>query len=756
VRPPPFAASRLLAPLALGALALVFWWFRIVVPAAAPDLTTTDLRLFFYPTYLVLFGRLADGELPLWNPYQLCGLPALGSPQGGLFYPPHLLFLVLPSNVALAVLAVGHLLFLVLSTVWFARRVGLSATAAALAAVSFAFGGVVRGWLLEPPLLEAVAWLPFGAIAVVDLVRRPGARVTARLAAATAMSWLAGGPQATVYVLYAWSTLWLAILIGERPPASRWLVAGALYAGAIALGTLTAGAQLVPAVEMAGQGVRALHPLGGSRAELWTFVTNQTTGPGSRFSPVALVLLAAVPFARGRRALGWWCLLVGGFALVLAEGPLTPIFPVYFALPAIAWFRNPGHLLLLTDFTIAIAAAIALDVLWTRDAGGGRRFGAARLAVVATAIALVAGRLRWGVHLPVLLPAAVALLAIGPWRRSPAAAVIVLALAVAEAFLAPPNTALLPYRGAGAAEYGTADDVYAGLRAQLGSDRVWIMREPFMSGAFAPKLASVHRVRSLDDYEAITLRRQAEYFTWLLERRSRPALPNTLFAGMLTTNIATATLGRLRAQRRLLDLTATRLILMPIRGGGPLDPLLPMALRLRPLPSPRADLALFENPSSLPRAFVTYRAATAPPMDVLLKRLSAPTFDPLQASYVEASPLPPDDAAPARGRPATIVRDDEEVVEIEATLDAPGLVVLADSFYPGWRATVDDVPAEILATNHLFRGVRAPAGTHRVRFVYRPASVLIGRGASFAGLIILATLFVAPAFGRGRRPAQPS
>ena len=53
------------------------------------------------------------------------------------------------------------------------------------------------------------------------------------------------------------------------------------------------------------------------------------------------------------------------------------------------------------------------------------------------------------------------------------------------------------------------------------------------------------------------------------------------------------------------------------------------------------------------------------------------------------------------------------------------------------------------------RRVRAPAGTHRVRFVYRPASVIIGRGATFAGLIVLVALLVIPAFGRGR-VAQPS
>jgi hypothetical protein len=162
---------------------------------------------------------------------------------------------------------------------------------------------------------------------------------------------------------------------------------------------------------------------------------------------------------------------------------------------------------------------------------------------------------------------------------------------------------------------------------------------------------------------------------------------------------------------------------------------------------PTPHLAVFENPAALPRAFVTYRARTAPPEpDALLALMSADGFDPLVESFVEGPPLGAEDATP-RGHAATFVRDDETVVELDVTLERPGLVVLADSFYPGWHATVDGAPAAIVATNHLFRGVPAPAGVHRVRFVYAPASVRIGAIVSGLGVLVLAWL----ALG-GRRP----
>src|SRR6185295_9130912 len=120
----------LLLALGLSALVVAFWWLRLVAPGRFPRPATTDIRFFFYPLYLALFARAGHGELPLWNPYQLCGLPWLGSPQGGLFYPPHLLYLVLPTHQALAALGVLHLVLVALGTALFARRAGLGAAAA--------------------------------------------------------------------------------------------------------------------------------------------------------------------------------------------------------------------------------------------------------------------------------------------------------------------------------------------------------------------------------------------------------------------------------------------------------------------------------------------------------------------------------------------------------------------------------------------------------------------------------------------------
>jgi uncharacterized membrane protein YfhO len=90
----------------------------------------------------------------------------------------------------------------------------------------------------------------------------------------------------------------------------------------------------------------------------------------------------------------------------------------------------------------------------------------------------------------------------------------------------------------------------------------------------------------------------------------------------------------------------------------------------------------------------------------------------------------------------TITHDHPQRVELTALLRSPGLVVVADIFYPGWTLTVNGRPAEILRTNRAMRGVALPAGTHRLVFRYGPMSFRIGAALSLMGLIVLATLGV--------------
>jgi Bacterial membrane protein YfhO len=88
-------------------------------------------------------------------------------------------------------------------------------------------------------------------------------------------------------------------------------------------------------------------------------------------------------------------------------------------------------------------------------------------------------------------------------------------------------------------------------------------------------------------------------------------------------------------------------------------------------------------------------------------------------------------------------------VEVEVQGAADGLLVLADPWYPQWKVTVDGRPAELLRVDHAFRGVRVPAGSHRVVFTYEDRALQVGLVVSAVSVLGLAGLWL---WRRRRRP----
>ncbi|MGO9846361.1 MAG: YfhO family protein [Methylocella sp.] len=78
------------------------------------------------------------------------------------------------------------------------------------------------------------------------------------------------------------------------------------------------------------------------------------------------------------------------------------------------------------------------------------------------------------------------------------------------------------------------------------------------------------------------------------------------------------------------------------------------------------------------------------------------------------------------------------------------MVILADTYYPGWRLTIDGKPAPILRANRMMRGAAVRAGVHRLVYTYEPSSFRIGLIVSLAGAIVLLALVWSPASVRSR------
>jgi hypothetical protein len=140
----------------------------------------------------------------------------------------------------------------------------------------------------------------------------------------------------------------------------------------------------------------------------------------------------------------------------------------------------------------------------------------------------------------------------------------------------------------------------------------------------------------------------------------------------------------------------------------------------------------------LPRAFITHQAEVISDPDQAIARLRDPGFDPSQIVVLTGG-------QPLKGEgngTAEVVRYTPEEIIIEARTDSPGYLILADSFYPGWKATVDGQPVEILRADIMFRAVRLEPGEHQIVFRYQPAAIWWGARVSGGALLLWIMCFI--------------
>ncbi len=155
------------------------------------------------------------------------------------------------------------------------------------------------------------------------------------------------------------------------------------------------------------------------------------------------------------------------------------------------------------------------------------------------------------------------------------------------------------------------------------------------------------------------------------------------------------------------------------------------------------DVKIYANLAGRSRAYLSYDVITADNSQSALTLLQDRKAGLAGHAVVEG--LPGFTTQAAASDQAEIVAYAPERVEIQTRNANRALLVLSDSAYPGWTATVDGQPHPIYTTNYLFRGVDLPPGQHTVLFQYQPASWRRGLWLSAMGglgCLLLLSLYI--------------
>ncbi len=176
------------------------------------------------------------------------------------------------------------------------------------------------------------------------------------------------------------------------------------------------------------------------------------------------------------------------------------------------------------------------------------------------------------------------------------------------------------------------------------------------------------------------------------------------------------------------------------------------------------EAVAYRNTGALPRLRIVHQAQRAESVEEALRLVSAPTFDAVNSvvlgpeqparrvqklatlwpSGAPAASSTPLAAAAAAEDAVTIQKYEAGRIRVHASLRSDGYLLLADSYYPGWHASVDGKPAQIERANGLFRAVALSAGVHLVEMEYRAVAGEVGTVIALTSLLGLLVLLLLP------------
>ena len=568
---------------------------------------------------------------------------------------------------------------------------------------------------------------------------------------------------------------------GARPargpaPAGRKL---GLFLAASLLGACLAAVQLVPAVEYVTESSRrtattvqadeagsvayssswSLHPEEVASLVVPEFVGNDAGGAewtsntywgrnpfklNHEYAGLVVLLLAGLAFAGGaRRDLRWFLAGLGGLGLLYSLGTHTPVWRIFYeVVPGVSLFRAPSMAIFLFGFAAVTLAAFGVDralELARREDGGGWT-GASRFLWGATAFL---GLLTVLASTGVLTSAWTALL-YGDMAGAKARA-----LETARPFLVRGCFVATLLAGATALAWWAYRKGWlepAGVVAVVGVllflDGVRVNDAFIQTFDFHRWAAPTANIRYLQERQA----EEPPFRVFSMVQGGQDVKPGIygleLAAGHHPNDLAryreligmegSGTPDNLLRSEQVLRVLNVRYLLWPDAQYGTLQGMETVS-RIdgrggQPLRS------VYRVPG-LPRARLVGRARIVAGV-AAVDTIMSPGFDVEEEVVLPEEPPLELGGGPVDGEVRWVDREINRLA-LEVRNESPALLVVADNWYPAWRARVDGADAPILRANHTLRAVALEPGRHRVEMVYESPLLERSLWLSLATLVLL-------------------
>ena len=741
------------APIAVVAIVVIFFWqfflkgllpipsdtivglyhpfldlYAKISPQGVPFknfLITAPVRQII-PWKMLVIDNLSNFMLPLWNPYEMAGKPLLANFQSGAFYSLNLLLFIKPLFISWSIFIMLSPLLAGLFMFAYLKNLKLDDRASLLGAISFAFSGFSIAWLEWGNIGHTALWLPLILLSIDKIVssieypvfsiKKPWGLV---FLFSLASSFFAGHLQIFFYVFIV-SVSYLLLRWFEHGKKLRTIILFTIY---YLLFTIATAVQWIPTLQFISLSARSLDQ-------------NYLDIEGWFIPWQHLVQFIIPDFFGNPSTLNYWGVwnyaefvgYVGVIGLLFAFCSIfiqkkknvlffmgTIIISLLFALPTfisklpfdleIPFLSSaqPTRLIFVMSFSLSVLSAIGFNYL-IQDKKVNRK------AIITTGtLFVILFVLLWLVSLGTidfkitpdnLLVAKRNL--IFPSGIFAIGMVLVMGVlfvkeTMARTLLIFLLIALSSYDlfrfGIKFTPFTPQGYFYPTTRAIefLQKDKSLFRIASTDSRILPPNFSTYYRIQSIEGYDPLYLLSYAELIA-ASEREDHSIHRPFGFNRIITPhNIDSKIIDLLNVKYilALSDLTSAKLSKVFQEG----------------------QTRVYENRDVLPRAFFVREVRKAPDQQETIDKMFI--ADLAQAAFVHDIDS---DIENLKVGKATVINYSENNVQIETENSGDGFLVLADIYYPTWKATIDGRQVEIHKTNYTLRGIYVPVGKHRVTF----------------------------------------
>jgi hypothetical protein len=726
-----------------------------------------DLAGFFIPPRYLWVTLVRSLETPLWNPYNYSGIPLLATLQPGVFYPPHVLYLLLPFNTAWNWLIILHFPFAAIAVYHLLRYLKVSGEGAFLGGAMFMLSGYLLSVHNLLPHLLAVAWFPLVILCFLRYCATARQRYMALTAILLTVEFLAGAPEIVVLniVVLVVMAASAGSFTNDALPVVRasFRVRGLLVT--LVLFCLLSSFQLVPFLELKSLSIRQ-HGLPFGEAITWSFAwrdfiqfflpdaygsLSNTQGYWKNQSWLLTLYWGIAPFllsgfyflSKDRRRPVFLVLVL--ISLLLALGGNTPLYKILHRVPPFNGMRYPVKFIYLFFFVFSLTAGIGFDCLVNGVAK--------RVARVNRAIRLVF----YGGFVFALLWGGLNLWQGDVYRhmeaagfKPPSYSAIKINIHNAERFLLFSfllSVAVLVYlrtRAKRVVSYAIVllviGDLFLANFGYYTTDSWSSYRERQGSGGqpFADILSG-----QTDTARFMITQKTLKEFNYYPYDRAILGPPYAALFGAYTLggaevlrvgyhdrflNLLNSTPG-LEQGKRFLAVGGVRYVITSYQVQD-------REFRILATLETGGKKAYLYRYTGYPGRFLLFgKALFVNDDEAMASAMSDKGIDLSQTLLVLSPSKGFLDTGFGKGS-ARLVSYKPNRVALEYNADKDALLFMSDTYYPGWKAFVDGKETTIYRSNMAFRAIQVPKGHHRVLFRYMPFSFLLGLALSGIGMVL--------------------